>query len=390
MSDVFFPRVNGVSTSILTYRTDLLSLGHECTLVAPAYPEPPEIDDDDAIQRIPSWRLPFDPEDRVPKWSRLEAWAKLRAHGEFDIVHIQTPFTAHYAGVRIARKQQIPVVESYHTYFEHYLHHYIPALPAGLTKAMARRLTLSQCHDVDSVISPSAQMLDALRAYGVRTSIEILPTGLPESAFTAGNRERFRARHAIPPERPVALYVGRLAHEKNIEFLLSMLVLLRTKIPDVLLVLAGEGPAEAHLRKLVQSMKLERNVLFVGYMDRASTLLDCYSAADVFVFASRTETQGLVLLEALAQGLAVVSTAVMGTADVLADVKGALISPEDAEMFASKVAQVLNDTNLRQTLSSVAIDDARGWTSIAMARRLVSFYERVIAENAPARLQRAS
>ena len=382
MSDVYFPRVNGVSTSIMTYRTDLIDLGHSCTLVVPRYPFPPEVDDDAAIARIPSWRLPFDPEDRVLKWMKLREWSAAVARDDFDIVHVQTPFTAHYAGLSVARRLGIPIIETYHTYFEHYLHHYLPMAPQQLTATAARKLTISQCHQVDSVIAPSPQMAAALSAYGVSTPLEILPTGLPASAFHPGDGARFRAAFGIPPLRPVALFVGRVAHEKNIDFLLRMLPHLRSRVPDVLLVIAGEGPAQKHIKQRVRSLGLESSVQFVGYMDRANTLRDCYSAADVFVFASRTETQGLVLLEALAQGTPVVSTSIMGTADVLKDVKGGIIAPEEPDAFAETAASVLIDKSLRGSLSALARLDAQRWASLAMAKRLVEIYEALIAKAA--------
>jgi glycosyltransferase involved in cell wall biosynthesis len=221
-------------------------------------------------------------------------------------------------------------------------------------------------------------MADALRAYGVQTPIEVLPTGLPPGCFASGNGAKFRAERGIAPQRPMALFVGRVAHEKNIDFLIRMAVELRQRIPDVLLVIAGEGPAEAHIHKLVAEAGLKENVMFVGYMDRATTLLDCYRAADVFVFASRTETQGLVLLEAMAQGTPVVSTAVMGTVDVLHGVQGGIVVPEDVNAFAEATARVLRDPALRENLSTHARDDAARWSSKVMADRLVRLYEGVI------------
>lgn len=378
LSDVFFPRVNGVSTSIQTYRTDLLALGHECHLVAPDYPGADHSSDVEPMQRIASRQVPRDPEDRLFKWRALMDWAARLQPEDVDVVHIQTPFVAHYAGVKIARRLGAPVVETYHTYFEHYLHHYVPALPTALMQYIARRFTVSQCHDVQAVISPSRQMADALRAYGVRTPIEVLPTGLPPGCFAHGNGARFRADHGIAPQRPVALFVGRVAHEKNIDFLIRMLGALRARVPDVLLVIAGEGPAEAHIRQLVAEAGLSEQVKFIGYMDRATTLLNCYRAADVFVFASRTETQGLVLLEALAQGTPVVSTAVMGTVDVLQGVQGGIVVPEDIEVFADATARVLRDPALRETLSAHAREDAARWSSKVMAERLLRLYEGVI------------
>ena len=378
VSDVYFPRVNGVSTSIQTFRADLLALGHACTLVAPQYPQPVGLEDDAEMVRLRSWQVPRDPEDRLISWAEFMRYGASLHPEDVDVVHIQTPFMAHYAGLRIAHRLGAPVVETYHTYFEHYLQHYIPALPSGVSQWLARRLTVSQCSQVQAVISPSRQMAEALRAYGVSAPIEILPTGLPSTCFKQGDGAGFRARHGIDPKRPLALFVGRVAHEKNIDFLVNMLLRLREQVPDVLLVIAGEGPAEAHVRKLVAELGLSDHVFFKGYMDRATELLDCYSAADVFVFASRTETQGLVLLEALAQGTPVVSTAVMGTVDVLAGVKGAVVVPEDIDAFAAGVASVLNQPARRSELASFARDDAARWTSRAMAERLLRLYESVI------------
>jgi glycosyltransferase involved in cell wall biosynthesis len=277
----------------------------------------------------------------------------------------------------------VPVVESYHTYFEHYLHHYVPGLPAALTKRFARRITVKQCHQVQQLISPSSQMAEALINYGVRTPIEVLPTGLAPEAFSVGDGATFRGRHGIPVDRPLALFAGRLAHEKNIDFLLRMWGNLLRSCPGALLLVAGQGPAEAHLRKLVAALGLAPSVQFLGNLDRCSELKDCYRAADVFVFASRTETQGLVLLEAMAQGTPVVSTAVMGTIDVLAGTGGAVVAPEDEAIFAAAVAQVLADRGRRERLSLHAIEDARRWSSAVLAQRLIHLYERVIAAVRP-------
>ncbi|MFZ9709623.1 MAG: glycosyltransferase [Steroidobacteraceae bacterium] len=377
LSDVFFPRVNGVSTSIQTYRADLTALGHEVTLVAPQYPSA-SAQDESGIVRLPSRSVPRDPEDRLMSWRALRDFERGLNVEDVDVVHIQTPFLAHYAGLRIARRLGAPVVETYHTYFEHYLHHYVPALPASWTRALARRVTVSQCRAVQAVISPSRQMAQALRDYGVSTPIEVIPTGLPASCFGPGSGARFRAANGIAADRPLALFVGRVAHEKNIDFLVRMLARLRERVPEVLLVIAGEGPAEAHLRQLVQQSNLAGNVQFIGYLDRHTTLLDCYRAADVFVFASRTETQGLVLLEAMAQRTPVVSTAVMGTVDVLEGCRGAVVVPEELEAFAEATAKVLSSPAWRQDLSDHARHDAERWASRHLAERMLRLYESVI------------
>ena len=175
------------------------------------------------------------------------------------------------------------------------------------------------------------------------------------------------------------LFVGRVAHEKNIEFLLKTVDEVRKTIADVLLVIAGEGPALESLRHEARRLGLGAHTLFIGYLDRHRALNSCYRAADVFVFASRTETQGLVLLEAMAQGVPVVSTAELGTRDVLREGLGVHIAQEDAADFSAKVMRLLNDSALRETLGAAGRDYAQGWSASRLARRMQEFYQQVLA-----------
>jgi glycosyltransferase involved in cell wall biosynthesis len=301
-----------------------------------------------------------------------------------DLVHIHTPFIAHYAAARFAREHGLPLVATYHTFFEDYLHHYVPILPRGIGRWAARRFTLSQCRDVAALISPSAPMRDALLAYGVTTPIEVLPTGLPATSFVRGDGARFRKQFDLPDDRPLLLYVGRVAFEKNIDFLLRMFVKLRARRPGALFVIAGEGPALPHLTKLARELGIESQVRFIGYLDRNTELPDCYAAGDAFVFASRTETQGLVLLEAMAQSTPVVSTAELGTRSILTADCGAYVVPEEEETFAAAVVEALGlaaGSPRRAQLRA----HAESWASASMARRLMSFYEQVLASAAQPR-----
>jgi len=312
------------------------------------------------------------------------------AAGHFDLVHVHTPFLAHYSGVRFARRARIPVVATYHTLFEEYLHHYVPLLPRVLGAALARRFTRSQCAQLRAIVAPSEPMRDRLLAYGVSTRIEVIPTGLPADRYVPGDGRRFRERFSIAADRPLLLYVGRVAHEKNIEFLLHSFVALRRSCPGALLAIAGEGPAREHLRAQVLRLGIAQEVLFIGYLDRERTLADCYSAADVFVFASRTETQGLVLLEALAQGRPVVSTSHLGTASILQPGCGARVAPDRPDAFAQAVLDVLDDPARAARLSSQARSYAQGWSSALMARRLAQLYRDLVDHDTAAEVLPAS
>jgi 1,2-diacylglycerol 3-alpha-glucosyltransferase len=224
-----------------------------------------------------------------------------------------------------------------------------------------------------------------LVGYGVERPVHVIPTGLNLGEFTGGDRAAFRTRHSISDNRPVMLLVGRVAHEKNIGFLLRVLAAVRVSVPNVLFVIAGEGPAREALRRQVVAEGLSDNVLFVGYLDRSTELRDCYRAADVFVFASRTETQGLVLLESLALGVPVVSTAVLGTKEVLHGAAGAIVVEEDLGEFAAAVTRVLTQPDLRATLAAAGREFvAARWSSSEMARRLLRLYGDLRSVNAEA------
>lgn len=374
ISDVYFPRINGVSTSIQTFRDELHEAGVETVLVAPAYPSA-GAEVDSGIMRVPSRQVPLDPEDRLMKPAALrEALRELRDQ-RFDVLHIHTPFAAHRYGVRLGRALGLPVVETYHTFFEEYLYHYIPFLPKALLRHAARRFSRRQCNEVDAVVVPSSAMQAVLNGYGVETPMHIIPTGIRLAAFWGGDPDRFREQHGIGADRPVLVHVGRAALEKNIGFLLEVVEQARERIPDVLLVIAGDGPAIPSLRRHVAARRLENNVLFVGYLDRGSALKDCYRAGNAFVFASRTETQGLVLLEAMALGVPVISTAVLGTIDILEHAEGAIVVPEDRQRFADAAVEMLGDPVRQRALSAGALRDSEAWSSEAMTRRMIALYE---------------
>jgi glycosyltransferase involved in cell wall biosynthesis len=213
-----------------------------------------------------------------------------------------------------------------------------------------------------------------LTDYGVTTPIHVLPTGLPADRFRSGDGAAFRALAGIEPGRTLVTYIGRVAHEKNIGFLVQMFRRVLAQRPEALLVIAGEGPAREALREKVAALGLAAHVYFAGYLERDSALLDCYAAADAFVFASRTETQGLVLLEAMAQGAPIVSTAELGTRSILLPGSGALVVPEDEAAFAEAVVRVLKDPALRADLRERGRTYARSWSSATMARRLGEIY----------------
>lgn len=381
LSDVYFPRVNGVSTSIRTFARSLVAMGHRVTLVAPDYGADSGQaghDGDFEVIRLPSSRIFFDPEDRLIHRAAMRDVERRLRDRHWDVIHVHTPFRAHRLGVRLANATGRPTVETYHTYFEEYVAHYLPWLPPALLRWTARAVSRRLCHGVDHLIVPSTQMVEVLDRYGIRTPMTVVATGLLLEEFAGGDGARFRERHGIDA-RLTLVTVSRLAVEKNIAFLLQVARRLVADFPDLLLLVAGEGPDAQRLRTLATELDLDGNVRFFGNLDRRTELLDCYRAGDAFVFASPTETQGLVLIEAMALGVPIVSTAVMGTADVLRDARSAVVSAEDVEAFAGHVAALLRDPARRAQLSAAGPEDARAWSAEALMRPVVDLYARLAA-----------
>ena len=377
ISDVFFPRVNGVSTSINTFATELRALGHQVTLIAPSYTD--EDKQEEWIVRVPSHKIYFDPEDRLMNFGKLKALLPWIRDKHFDVIHIHTPFTAHYVGIHFGKKLDIPVVETYHTFFEDYLHHYLPFIPQFISRKLARTISRRQCNAVDGIVSPSKPMLDVLKQYGIKTPAEVVATGLDDSSFASVDGEHFRMSHDVPLTQPMLLFVGRVAHEKNIGFLLEMHLELIKKHPDALLVITGEGPAEESIKHSIDKLDISNKVRMIGYLDRSHELIACYKAADIFVFASKSETQGLVLLEAMAQGTAVVAIAELGTKSILIEGEGVLIAKDDINDFADKVSVLLSDAPKRQMIGEKGRQYAQEkWGAGVLAKKIAKFYKSTI------------
>ena len=383
ISDVYFPRINGVSTSISTFAKEFKQQGHLVHLIAPDY-EQGILDGDELeekwIYRISSKTVPFDPEDRLMSKAKVKRLLPKLLANKYDIVHIHTPFLAHYAGIWLARKLGLPVVETYHTFFEEYLFHYVPVLPKALLKFIARKFSVSQCKQIDHVVVPSQPMADVLHQYGVMTAHTILPTGVDIKINKQNEGHFFRKQHGITSKQPVLVHIGRVAFEKNIDFLLLVVASLVNHHPNIVLIIAGEGPALNHLKSLTCKLEIQSNVKFVGYLDREKDLSACYQAGDIFVFSSRTETQGLVLLEAMLLGVPVVSIAEMGTKDILVNGIGALIAKHDVEDFVEKVLKILQNPQLKSDLAKAGVHYAKAWKPSEMAKKMLDLY-RELQEN---------
>jgi len=305
-TECYRPIQNGVVASVDALANALRARGHQALCVTPRMPGYSEAQEH--VVRVPSLPLPT----RTAYRLTIPFVASQRlAH--LSIVHTHSPFVTGWMGARLARRQGLPLVFTYHTQLEEYAH-YVPFDPRA-TRSAASQLTRSYANGSDAVIVPTDAMQTRLRALGVRARIEVVPSGIDVGFFAAGRRsEDLRAALGVPAGGSMLLSVGRLGREKNLELALEAFA--RLNDPAVRLVIVGDGPHRENLERAAARYGVAGRTTFAREFAREA-LPDTYASADALVFSSRSETQGLVLVEALAAGLPVVAVDTPQTRDVL-------------------------------------------------------------------------
>lgn len=373
-TDSYRPYVSGVVRSIDTFARELMRLGHEVYIFAPRYPQDggKEVN----IYRFPSFHTPFYPEFYIslpipwPAKRYAEEW-------ELDIIHAHSPFILGYLGASFAKKLNIPLVFTYHTLYDQYTH-YIP-LVSGLVQKGVITVARDFCNRCDLVITPTGIIKKLLLGYGISSPIIPIPTGIQPEKFRSGDDTYLNRKFGIPEMGKVLLFVGRLGKEKNLEYLLRVFALVRKDKSDVYLVLVGSGPEAENLKKLAQEAGVVDRVVFTGLLP-PEVIADVYRSADCFVFPSVTETQGLVLAEAMAAGLPVVAQAAFGSMAMVEDGITGYLCHDGEQEFARHIISILDDRDLRTRMSKAALMRAWQLSAERMARRLERAYTALIAK----------
>jgi glycosyltransferase involved in cell wall biosynthesis len=361
--------LGGVPTAVETIRRGLESLGHQVVVVAPRMAG--ATDSGPGVIRVPAIPAPTYPDFALPLPLGPSLTRRLLAL-DLDVFHAHHPFLLGVSARRLARASGRPLVFTYHTLYDRYAH-YVP-LPHGMVARRAIRWSAGFADTADLVLAPSDFVARRLRTQGVRRPIEVLPTGVDLEHFRPGGRAAAREALGLAADDRVLLYAGRLDREKNLSFLLDAVA--RVHAPRIRLLIVGRGTQTAALRREAALRSMGERAEFRGGVtpDRLSTY---YQAADLFVFASTTETQGLAVLEAMASGLPVVAVRASGVEEVVAEGVSGLLVPEDAGAFAAAVSQILADTDLASKLALGGREAAGPLASTGQVGRLVTAYRRV-------------
>jgi 1,2-diacylglycerol 3-alpha-glucosyltransferase len=341
----YLPFRGGVTTAVETLRTGLETSGHQAWVFAPASAT---VEDPPRVFRYPSIPAPTYPGFAVPlPYSpRLARVARgLRP----DIVHAQHPFLLGVTARRIARRLGVPLVFTYHTRYEKYAH-YVPA-PERLVAALAVGLACRFADQADLVIAPSGCIAETLRTRGVRARIAVVPTGVPLDHFRPGDAGAARRALGLPPEALVCLYVGRLDREKSVDRVIEAFGLIAGALPEARLLLVGQGSHAEVLVRRAAAGPARGRIRFVGGVAREA-LPPYYRAADLFLFASETETQGMVLAEAHACGLAAVAVRASGVEEVVVDGETGLLAKADVRDLADAAIGLLVDPARRAAMGA--------------------------------------
>lgn len=362
-TDTFLPDQNGIVTSVSLLSDELRARGHDVEVVAPAFPELHDTRPD--VRRAPSVRYLFLPTYRLA-WPTRKDFER-----QYDLVHTHTPLTLGLAGARLARKWRVPHVATYHTHIEAYTH-YVPGLP-GLQRRtrVVTRVMGHYYRRADAVITPTAAMLDVTREMGVPNAV-VIPTGIEPSVL----RSAPPITSPWPEGSRRLLTVGRLAREKRFDLVLDALA----GLPDAHLVVLGEGPERGHLEAHAQRLGVAGRVSFLG-VQPWTEIGAYYRLAELFLFASDTETQGLVLQEAQLMGVPVVAVGARGTLDGVAPGRsGFLVAPGDraGAALTRHAAEILADARLWTRLSRGARVFGSACTPGSVAERVLEVYAGVL------------
>ena len=389
-TDAYWPRVNGVTVSVDSFSHALVNEGHNVLIVCASYPEDANIPilfnkEQETIKKprivkIPSLPVFVSKEDRIAKFSKWNWVFKQVDVFNPDVIHVNTEMMIAEFGFWYARTHNLPAIYTFHTMWEEYAPNYFHMFPVFLVKFVIRGILKNVLRRTYRVIVPTSQIEATVRKYKHDAVTYMLPTGIElklfenEEATIEDFRVKFEEYFPQIKNKRILLFAGRIGKEKNIGFLLKILPDIIAKNPDVILLIAGDGPDLEYFQEEANRLGVEKYCVFSGYFDRKDLAL-VYAISDVFVFPSLTDTQGLVTLEAMLSGTPVVGIGVLGTLAIMGGDNGGFMVKNDTAEFTGRVLELLGDPELYRRKSLEAKVHARSWSIEELSKKLLEFYK---------------
>lgn len=383
MTNTYLPHVGGVARSVHTFTESFRALGHRAIVVAPTFPDVDEMDPEleKDVVRVPAVQQ-FNGSDfsvRLPLISMLNP--KL-VEFEADVIHSHHPFLLGDTALRLGADKNVPVIFTHHTLYEEYVH-YVP-FTSPTMRQFAIELSTHYSNLCNAVIAPSQSIADLIASRGVEVPITVIPTGIDVEAFANGNGSHFREKHRIPQDAFVVGTLGRLAPEKNLDYLCRAVGKFLGDVPEAHFLVVGSGPSQDKMRAILEELNLSDRLHLVGKKS-GKDLYNAYGAMNLFAFSSFSETQGLVLAEAMAAGLPVVALNASGVREVVRhEANGFMLSAKAVEEdFAGKLSELYKNTELRREFGTAARKTAQDFSRERCAARALSLYEETIQKSQP-------
>lgn len=371
MTNTYVPYVGGVARSVQRFVDEYRRQGHRVLVAAPSYKNILTSESD--VIRFPAVQHFNGTEFSLPMPVPGRRSFQLRQF-QPDVVHVHHPFALGGTALRIASNRGVPLVFTHHTMYEKYTH-YIPGDSLRLKRYVVS-LVRGYCNYCDAVIAPSESVADLLRTRGVRTPISVIPTGVETSLYRSGDGAKFRSQLDIPDDAFVVGHVGRMATEKNLEFLARAVGTFLNHNPNAYFLLVGVGPMTTEICKVMDDMGVAERIRSAGLLE-TTELFGAYKSMDAFAFSSHTETQGMVLAEAMAAGVPVVAVDASGVREVVKDrINGRLLPVDDEAEFAAALEWIGGlDNEGKNFIKQRALGTAKEFDITNSAKRALSCYE---------------
>ena len=373
----YLPNIYGAAVSVESFRKEFIKRGHRVFVFAPSWGSFKDTSPD--IFRYPSiintYKIRFPVS--FPYSPRIN---KIIKNLKIDIVHSHHPNVLGRVAYNVAKKKNVPLVFTWHTLYNQYTH-FVPILPEFLSSMLIIGNARNYANRASEVIAPTQTAANIIRSWGVTNkNLDIVPTGIDEERFPqeGSGRSELRKSLGISDENLVLVSVSRLSKEKNVEFLLQSLIPVLKSRANLRFLMVGEGHLTNRLNIMAAKAGLQKRVIITG-KEETHNLGEYYAAGDIFVYASKSETQGLVVAEAMYMGLPVVAIASTGISDLIENGVTGLTVADDAEKFAAGVEELIDNKNLRQSLAANAHEVAhKNYTSSVCAEKMLKVYEKLL------------
>jgi len=376
-TDTYTPQVNGIAVSLQLLARGLREAGHEVTIFTPRVPG--HRDAEAGVYRIPAVRYMNMPPVYLAIPGTPRATLAMR-RCQFDVLHVHSPLSLGLLAYLTASARGLPLIYTYHTSLTDYAH-YVKAI--GQTRpvvGLARWFSTATCNLGDRIVAPSVKFARLLGEQNVRRPIHVIPNGIDLNRFYESSRRGvYRRRLGLSAEAPLLLYVGRLAPEKQLDFLIEAFCRLAGERPEAHLVFAGDGSSRPALEKQAAASAYADRIHFLGMVNRTD-LPQLLHEADLFLSASTSETQCLAMVEAIASGLPVVAVWDPAFEGILADGVNGRVAPREVRAFSAAIGDLLADRPALQSFRRASVELSRKFSIEAQVESLVGLYREAIAK----------